>query len=112
PSTLTGSIGVFGGKFVVADALGRFGVDLRGLSVGGSYADAFSPAEPFTPAQRAAFAASIDRTYEEFIARVALGRDLPAARVREIARGRVWTGAQASQLGLVDELGGLHEAIN
>ncbi len=111
PSTLTGSIGVFGGKFVLADALGRFGVDIRDLSVGGDYADAFSPARPFTASQRAAYSASIDRTYEEFIARVAAGRHLPPARVREIARGRVWTGRQAKDLGLVDELGGLHEAI-
>ena len=111
PSTLTGSIGVYGGKFVLADALGRFGVDMRHLSVGGDYADAFSPSQNFTPAQRTAFAAQIDRTYEEFIARVATGRRLPPARVREIARGRVWTGAQARQIGLVDQLGGLEEAI-
>ncbi len=111
PTTLTGSIGVFGGKFVLADALGRFGVDMRNLSIGGDYAGAFSPSEPFTPEQRAAFAASIDRTYEEFIARVSTGRRLPPARVREIARGRVWTGAQARELGLVDQLGGLEEAI-
>lgn len=111
PSTLTGSIGVYGGKFVLADALGRFGVDMRNLTVGGPYADAFSPSQDFSPAQRAAFAAQIDRTYEEFIARVAAGRRLPPARVREIARGRVWTGAQARQIGLVDQLGGLEEAI-
>lgn len=111
PSTLTGSIGVYGGKLVLAEALGRFGVDLRNLSVGGEYSDAFSPAEPFTPAQRAAFAAQIDRTYEEFITRVAAGRRLPPERVREIARGRVWTGAQAREIGLVDQLGGLEEAI-
>ncbi|MFC0634502.1 signal peptide peptidase SppA [Brevundimonas balnearis] len=111
PSTLTGSIGVFGGKFVLTEALGRFGVDLRGLSVGGEYADAFSPTGRFEGQDRAAFAASIDRTYDQFIARVATGRRLPEARVREIARGRVWTGAQARELGLVDELGGLHEAI-
>jgi len=111
PTTLTGSIGVFGGKFVIADALARFGVDVRGISVGGQYADAFSSTEPFTPAQRAAFSASMDRTYEEFVARVAKGRNLPVARVREIARGRVWTGAQAKPLGLVDQLGGVTEAI-
>ena len=111
PSTLTGSIGVFGGKMVLADALGRFGIDMRNLTVGGAYADAFSPSEPFSEADRAAFSASIDRTYEEFIARVARGRHLPAARVREIARGRVWTGAQAKSIGLVDQLGGLEEAV-
>ena len=111
PSTLTGSIGVFGGKFVVSEALGRFGVDLRGLSVGGQYADAFSPSSGFSESQRAAFSASMDRTYEEFVQRVSTGRRIPIARVREIARGRVWTGAQGKTLGLVDQLGGLTEAI-
>lgn len=111
PSTLTGSIGVFGGKFVVSEALGRFGVDLRGLSVGGQYSEAFSPSSSWTEAQRAAFSASMDRTYEEFVQRVSTGRRLPIARVREIARGRVWTGAQGKTLGLVDQLGGLTEAI-
>ena len=112
PSTITGSIGVFGGKFVLADALSRFGVDMRQISVGGEFADAFSPVEPFTAEQHATFAASMDQTYEEFVTRVARGRDLPVERVREIARGRVWTGAQARGLGLVDQLGGLNEAVN
>lgn len=111
PTTITGSIGVYGGKFVIADALGRFGIDMRNLSIGGEGADAMSPAQPFTAEQRAEFARSIDRTYEEFVTRVSTGRRLPVARVREIARGRVWTGAQARELGLVDELGGMAEAI-
>ncbi len=111
PSTLTGSIGVFGGKFVVSEALGRFGVDLRGLSVGGEYSNAFSPSSGFSESQRAAFSTSMDRTYEEFVQRVSTGRRIPIARVREIARGRVWTGAQGKTLGLVDQLGGLTEAI-
>lgn len=111
PSTLTGSIGVFGGKLVLREALGRFGVDVRGLSVGGDYADAYAIGEQFTPAQRAAFAGSMDRIYGDFITLVARGRDLSPARVGEIARGRVWTGAQALELGLVDQLGGMSEAI-
>ena len=111
PTSVTGSIGVYGGKIVLNEALGRFGVDLRGLSVGGDYADALSSASTFSPEDRAAFAASMDRIYDGFITRVARGRDLPEARVREIARGRVWTGAQAKSLGLVDQLGGLEEAI-
>ena len=111
PSTLTGSIGVFGGKFVLADALGRFGVDMRELTIGGDYASAFSPSQGFTPAQRAAFSASMDRTYDDFITRVSTGRRLPADRVREIARGRVWTGVQGKALGLVDQLGGVTEAV-
>jgi protease-4 len=112
PTTLTGSIGVFGGKFALGEALARFGVDVRETGVGGEYAGAFGVGEPFTAQQRAAFAGWMDRIYETFIARVAQGRKLPPERVREIAKGRVWTGAQAKQLGLVDELGGFYQAVD
>jgi protease-4 len=112
PSTLTGSIGVFGGKFVLGEALGRFGVDLRDLNVGGDYAGAFGASQPFTDSQRAAFAAWMDRIYEGFVQRVSTGRKLPVERVREIAKGRVWTGAQAQTLGLVDKQGGFYEAVD
>ena len=111
PTTLTGSIGVFGGKFVLGPALAKFGVDARDLSVGGPYADSGGSAKPFTPAQEAAASAWIDRIYQGFVARVAQGRRLPAARVDAIAKGRVWTGAQARDLGLVDKLGGFPVAV-
>jgi protease-4 len=111
PTTLTGSIGVFGGKFVLGEALGRFGVDVRDINVGGDYASAFATSESFTPTQRAAFSAWMDRIYAGFITRVAEGRKLPPERVQEIARGRVWTGAQAKSLGLVDHLGGFYDAV-
>jgi protease-4 len=112
PSTLTGSIGVFGGKFVLGPALAKWGVDMRGLSVGGSYASSDSSEAPMTNAQRAAFSAWMDRIYGGFVSRVAQGRRLPVTRVAEIARGRVWTGAQAKQLGLVDEVGGFQQAVD
>lgn len=111
PTTLTGSIGVFGGKFAVGEALARFGVDVRETEIGGPYAGAFNLGQPFTNAQRAAFADWMDAIYANFLTRVAAGRDLPVERVREIAQGRVWTGAQAKGLGLVDEVGGFHEAV-
>jgi protease-4 len=111
PTTLTGSIGVFGGKFALGEALARFGVDTRQVHVGGDYSGAFGTGEGFTPDQRAKFAAWMDRIYAGFIGRVAEGRKLPVERVREIAKGRVWTGVQAKQLGLVDELGGFYEAV-
>jgi protease-4 len=112
PSTLTGSIGVYGGKFALGDALARFGVDTKDLHVGGDYSEAFGSAQGFTPDQRAKFAGWMDRIYAGFVTRVAEGRKLPVARVREIAKGRVWTGEQAKQLGLVDELGGFYQAVD
>jgi protease-4 len=112
PTTLTGSIGVFGGKFAVGPALGRFGVDVRPTGVGGQYAGAFGLSQPWTSEQRAAFAGWMDRIYDNFVTRVATGRNLPPDRVREIARGHVWTGAQAKQLGLVDQLGGFYDAVD
>jgi len=112
PTTLTGSIGVFGGKFAVGPALARYGVDMRQLEVGSTYAGAFGLGQEFTPEERAAFAGWMDRIYETFVTRVAAGRKLPPERVREIARGRVWTGSQALRLGLVDELGGFYQAVD
>ncbi|WP_374275300.1 signal peptide peptidase SppA [Brevundimonas sp.] len=111
PSTLTGSIGVFGGKFVFDEALARFGVDMRHIAVGGPYADAFSVDQPFTDAQRQAFSGNMDAIYAQFLTRVSTGRDMTRDQVHEVARGRVWTGAQARRLGLVDEIGGLFEAV-
>jgi protease-4 len=111
PSTLTGSIGVFGGKFALGEALAKFGVDMRNLKVGGDYTDALGPASAMTATQRAAFSAEMDRIYGAFVQRVSQGRHIPEARVREIANGRVWTGAQAKALGLVDSLGGFYDAV-
>jgi protease IV len=112
PTTLTGSIGVYGGKFDLGDALGKFGVDMRHLSVGGQYATADDPGQDFTPQQKAAFAASIDKVYAGFIARVAEGRHLAPTRVADIAKGHIWTGVQAKDLGLVDQLGGFYAAVD
>jgi protease-4 len=112
PSTLTGSIGVFGGKFALGPALAKLGVDIRGVSVGGDFSNAFGAGAPMTTTQRAAFSGWMDRIYNGFVARVAQGRRLPVDRVREIARGRVWTGAQAKQLGLIDQLGGFYLAVD
>lgn len=112
PTTLTGSIGVYGGKLALGPALAEFGVDMRELGVGGDFAGAYGTGGGFTPAQAAAFSTMMDNVYQEFIVRVARGRNLPPQRVDEIARGRVWTGAQAKSLGLVDELGGFYQAVD
>ena len=111
PSTLTGSIGVFGGKLAIGPALAKFGIDIHGLSVGGDYAGAFGAEGPMTPTQRAAFSAWMDKIYQGFVTRVAQGRRLPVDRVMEIAKGHVWTGAQAKDLGLVDQIGGYQVAL-
>ncbi len=112
PSTLTGSIGVFGGKFAFGPAMARFGVDVRRTTVGADYAGAFGPGAEFTPEQRAAFSGWMDQIYANFLTRVAEGRKLPLQRVQAIAKGRVWTGAQARELGLVDEVGGFYQAVD
>jgi protease-4 len=112
PTTLTGSIGVYGGKFALGEALSRFGIDVRSTAVGGEYANAFGMGQGFDAGQRAAFSRWMDHIYDGFITRVAEGRKLPVDRVREIAKGRVWTGVQARQLKLVDQLGGYYDAID
>ncbi|MDB5452729.1 MAG: sppA, partial [Caulobacteraceae bacterium] len=111
PTTLTGSIGVYGGKFAVGEAAAKFGVDVRQITVGGEYAAANGMGQAFTPQQRALYAAQIDRVYGRFITEVATGRKLPVERVRELAKGRVWTGDEAVKLGLVDQLGGFDDAV-
>lgn len=110
-ATLTGSIGMLGGKIVIDGALQRIGLNLEPLAVGGEYALANSAATPWTDSQRASYERLAEQIYQDFTTKVAEGRDLPMARVQEIARGRVWTGAQAIELGLVDRLGGLQDAI-
>ena len=112
PTTLTGSIGVYGGKLALGQALGHFGVDVRQLKVGGAFAGAYATGPEFTPEQKAAFAKSIDLVYDGFIQRVSTGRRLAPDKVRQIAKGRVWTGEQAFGLGLVDQLGGFYDAVD
>lgn len=111
PTTLTGSIGVYGGKMAIGEAASRFGVDFRQIGVGSDYAGAYSAGKPFTEKQTQAISNWMDTIYNAFIGHVAEGRKLAPERVREIAKGRVWTGAQAKQLGLVDETGGFYAAV-
>ncbi|HEY8654277.1 MAG TPA: S49 family peptidase [Dermatophilaceae bacterium] len=110
PSTLTGSIGVFGGKMVVRELLDRIGVTTGSVSQG-SRSLMFSPRRGFSDDERERFAATIDAIYVDFVAKVAQGRGRPVAEIEAVARGRVWTGSDALGIGLVDELGGLRDAI-
>lgn len=110
PGTLTGSIGVFGGKLVIADLLERIGIT-TGAVQEGEHARMFSPRRVFDAAERERLGASLDAIYTDFVSKVAEGRRRPYAEIEPIARGRVWTGRDARDIGLVDELGGLRDAV-
>jgi protease-4 len=111
PGTLTGSIGVVVGKPIVSDLLDRLGIGLGSVE-DGAHARMFSATRDFTASEWERINASLDRIYDDFTAKVAEGRDMTRDRVHELARGRVWTGADAHAHGLVDELGGLDVAID
>jgi protease-4 len=110
PGTLTGSIGVYTGKFVVTGSLEKLGINIEATSRG-KHAEMNSPDRPFTAEERARIEASMQAVYDGFVERAAESRHMPPEKVDEIAQGRVWTGQQARQIGLVDELGGLNTAI-
>lgn len=110
PGTLTGSIGVVTGKFVVAGALEKLGIG-TGVVTDGAMADLNSPFREFTAAERAKVETEMQTTYAEFVAKVAQARGSTPQKIDAIAQGRVWTGRQARELGLVDAIGGLTDAI-
>lgn len=110
PATLTGSIGVVMVKFVVDGTLGKLGVNMEGVSEG-RYAEMYSPLRQFTPEERARVEQLMQATYDTFVEKAAAGRNTTPERIDAVAQGRVWTGRQAKQLGLVDELGGLERAL-
>lgn len=110
PTTITGSIGVFGLQFNIEKLAGSIGLTWDRVTTG-EKADLMTSARPKSPAEMAVFQRLVDRTYDEFLVRVAEGRGLAKAAVHEIAQGRVWTGARALEIGLVDEIGGLDAAI-
>ncbi len=111
PGTITGSIGVVTGKLVARDLKKRLGVGSDSVRTNAN-ADAWSVNAPFTPEQHAQVEAEADLCYRDFVQRVADGRKLKVGDVDAVARGRVWTGADARERGLVDELGGLRTAID
>ena len=110
PATLTGSIGVLGGKLVVDSLLERLGVS-TGTVQQGAHALMYSARRSFSEDERARFAATVDALYHDFVGKVAEGRQRPVADIEAVARGRVWTGRDALEAGLVDELGGLRDAV-
>jgi protease-4 len=109
-ATITGSIGVLAGKQVIRDALGRAGVRVETQSVG-AHAEMFSTQRPFTDDEWQRLEEWLDAVYADFTDKAAGDRGMPVERLRDVARGRVWTGADAVVHGLVDRLGGLEEAV-
>jgi len=110
PGTLTGSIGVFAGKFVLSGLWDKIGVAWAQVK-DGAHAGEDSPNRDYTPEEWSHFEEELDRVYADFTGRVAADRKLPAARMEELAGGRVWSGRQAQANGLVDLLGGFDTAL-
>ena len=111
PGTLTGSIGVYTGKFVASGTLDKLGANIEATSQG-RHAEIYSPDRRFTADERAKIQQSMQLVYDQFIERTAAARQMTPEKVDEVAQGRVWTGEQARRIGLVDELGGLYKAID
>ena len=109
-ATLTGSIGVVGGKFALGGTFEKIGLDIETVA-DGQVADINSPVAPYSDDARARLQQQIDAIYETFLDKAAQGRSMTRDAVHAVAQGRVWTGRQAKDLGLVDELGGLARAV-
>lgn len=110
PGTLTGSIGVFAGKMVTTGFWNLLGVTWDSVKTSEN-ADFWSFTDDYSPKQWELLQSILDRIYEDFTNKAAKGRGLPIETVLDIAKGRVWTGAQAKEKGLVDEMGGFLKAI-
>jgi protease-4 len=110
PQTLTGSIGVLAGKFDLSALYEKLGLTTEKLTYG-KEADVFSTFRPFSPEEKKILKDEILWTYDQFLAKAAEGRNMTRDEVNAVGRGRVWTGRQAKEIRLVDELGGLTKAI-
>src|SRR5689334_11060950 len=110
PLTITGSIGIFYGKADVSGLLSKIGVNVEVYKTA-PRADAESIFRPFTDDEKTELERKVGQFYDMFLTRVADGRHMTKAQVDKVAQGRVWTGDQAKQHGLIDELGGLRQAL-
>ncbi len=110
PGTITASIGVLGGKILTSGFWSKIGLSWDEVHDGAN-ATMFTGIQDYTPAEWARFEAWLDRVYVDFTGKVAAGRKLPKDKVLEIAKGRIWSGQDAKNLGLVDELGGYDTAL-
>ena len=110
PATLTGSIGVVGGKFVIGGLMQKLSVNWDMVKTTEN-AGMWSMIRDFSPAQKDRVNALMDQTYHAFIKNVSEARHIPMEKMPDVAKGRVWTGEQALKIGLVDELGGYDVAL-
>jgi protease IV len=110
PGTITASIGVLGGKVLTSGLWDKVGLSWDEIHQGNN-ATMFTGTHDYTPAEWARFQAWLDRVYVDFTGKVADGRKLPKEKVLQIAKGRIWSGQDAKNLGLVDELGGYDTAL-
>ena len=111
PGTITGSIGVFGGKIIVDGLLKNISVGVDGISAG-AQADIDSAVTDFSPSEWDNLQHSLDVIYADFTGKVSSGRHLDPAKTEQIAQGQVWTGKDAKDKGLVDALGGWSVAVD
>ena len=110
PATLTGSIGIFGGKFVTGGVYSKLGANIESTSIG-KRAEMNSPVRPYNQDELTKVREQLQSFYDDFVEKVAQARRTTPEKIDQIAQGRVWTGHQAKENGLVDELGGLDQAI-
>ena len=110
PATITGSIGVFGGKFVLTQMWAKLGINWEGIKFGDN-ARMWSSNVPFSNKEKRRIGVRLNDIYEAFIVRVMEGRKMTRDQVISVAEGHIWTGKQAKENGLVDELGGINKAI-
>lgn len=110
PTTITGSIGVFGGKMVLKGLYDKLDIQVERLSRGAN-AGIYSSSTTFSDSERKVVERMIGKVYDTFLDRVAAGRNMEKAAVDKVGQGRVWTGLAAKEVGLVDELGGLDRAL-
>ena len=112
PMTLTGSIGVYSMHFNAKELLeDKLGITTDVVKTG-QLSDVFTAARPFTDYEKSLFQKRADDTYQTFLQKAANGRELPVEQINQVAGGRIWSGVQARENGLIDELGGLEEAIS
>lgn len=110
-TTITGSIGVVAGKVDISDLLTKIGINIDSLSVGKN-ADFWSVSQSYDTQGEQKINALLDDIYNDFLARVSAGREMSLDKVREVAKGRAWTGRDAKDVGLVDTLGGLTQSLD